>query len=101
MAKPQAAWLLWREARRWSLRPSDLLGLDDRYIGYCFDQAIGFIGETIDNELEEIENDSKASDFSKTTRKQNVLKQYFGEAWEPRGQYADPVAMAGVEVERG
>lgn len=50
------SWGLYQDAKTWGCRPSELLGIDEPYPAYCFDQAIGAWGNHIISELEKIED---------------------------------------------
>lgn len=67
------------------------MALDDEYVAYCFDQAVGYIGRAIDAELDKVE--SKTQSEAEYKRKL-VFERFFGEENKPsRGLYADPAAM--------
>lgn len=64
------------------------------YRAYCLDEAIGFFGGTVENELAECQG----KDYDRLSKV--VLKKYFGEDDEsPTGVYADPAIMFGVKAE--
>lgn len=67
------------------------MALDDEYVAYCFDQAVGYIGRAIDAELDKVE--SKTQSEAEYKRKL-VFERFFGDEDKPsRGLYADPAAM--------
>lgn len=81
------------DAKTWSCRPSDLLGIEDDYVAYCLDQAVGYVGRTIEAELEKAGSGAKNEEEAEWKRKL-VLDRYLGEEDKPqRGLYADPAAM--------
>jgi hypothetical protein len=43
------------EAQLWKVRPSELMGIKDSYIAYCFDQAVGEFGAYVKHEIQKIE----------------------------------------------
>lgn len=61
-------------------RPSDLLGVADRYVAFCLDRAVFFLA----NEIERDQNlavsrlPKNAKDAAHTRAKQRVLDQYLG-----------------------
>jgi hypothetical protein len=79
------------EATTWNCRPSDLVNLDDDYLAYCLDQAVGYVGRAIQAELDKVE----AKTESEAERKRKlVFERFFGDTQKPsRGLYADPAAM--------
>lgn len=84
-------WLLFVDAKTWGCRPSELMALDDDYLAYCLDQAVGFIGRAIEAELDKVEAKNEAEGEHKRKR---VLAKFFDEEDKPsRGLYADPAMM--------
>jgi len=80
---------LYIEAKTWSVRPSSLVGLaDDEYVAYCFDQAVGYVGRRIENELESVEGKNDAEIKHK---REIVLSRYFSD--NKVSGFADPAAM--------
>lgn len=60
---------------------------DDGYIAYCLDQAVGHVGMTIQNELDEVEG--KKDEVKAKHRL--ILDRYFGiDSSEAPGRFADP-----------
>lgn len=47
-------WSLFQNAQLWSCRPSNLAGVDDPYLAFCFDDAIAAWGNYVTKELEKI-----------------------------------------------
>lgn len=83
--------MLYVEAKTWNCRPSDLLDIEDRYVAYCLDQACGYYGRVIENELGKIE--AKNQSDGERQRKL-VMDRFFGVEDKPtRGAFADPAAM--------
>lgn len=39
-----------------STRPSEMLGLEDAYLSYCLDEAVAYVGRSIEREIESIEH---------------------------------------------
>lgn len=67
------------------------MALDDEYVAYCFDQAVGYIGRAIDAELDKVESKNQSEAEYK---RRLVFERFFGEEDKPsRGLYADPAAM--------
>jgi hypothetical protein len=48
-------WGLYQKSKLWSTRPCALLGIDDPYVSYCVDEAVGSWGMYVENELDKIE----------------------------------------------
>lgn len=81
------------DAKTWGVRPSELLAIDDEYVAYCLDQAVGYFGRTLDAELEKAGSDAKNEDEAEYKRKR-VLDAFLGEDKKPqRGMFADPAAL--------
>jgi hypothetical protein len=96
------SWLLYQEAKLWGVRPSQLLGLDrpgrsddDGYTAYCFDQAVGHFGVSVEAELEQAGHRPTKDERKTEAARKSVLTKYFGEIApeQQRGKYADPAAM--------
>jgi hypothetical protein len=67
------------------------MGVEDEYLAYCLDQAVGYVGRAIEAELEKIE--AKTESESEHKRKL-VFDRFFGEDDKPgQGLYADPAMM--------
>lgn len=84
--------MLFMDAKTWSCRPSDLLRIEDDYVAYCLDQAVGHFGRVVENELQSVE--AKTVEEANYKRRQ-ILDQYLNpDSDKPaRGMYADPAAM--------
>ena len=54
-------WAIWKKSKVWRTRPADLVGLDDPYVGWCFDDAVYAWGSHVDSEIEKAvaENNKK------------------------------------------
>lgn len=46
-------WGLWNKSLKWSTRPSELLGLDDPYVGWCIDEAVYSWGNFVESQMDE------------------------------------------------
>lgn len=81
------------DAKTWNCRPSDLLAIEDTYVAYCLDQAVGYFGRHLESELEKAGADAKSEQEGEWKRRA-VLDKYFGEEDKPSsGRFADPAAM--------
>lgn len=79
------------DSKTWNCRPSDLVAIEDPYVAYCFDQAVGHIGRSIEAELDKVESKSVAEGEQK---RKIVLERFLGDPEKPsKGLYADPAAM--------
>lgn len=79
------------DAKTWNCRPSELLAIEDPYVAYCVDQAVGYFGRHVQAALDEV--DDKDAKVAEGKRK-IILDKYIGDAKKPaRGLYADPAAM--------
>lgn len=74
------------EAQLWRVRPSELVGIEDPYAAYCFDQAVGEFGSYVKHELEKIEGkNAKAVEGKRKVRLQALLSA------DPKAKFAQPV----------
>lgn len=81
------------DAKTWNCRPSDLLSIDDRYVAYCLDQAVGYFGRHLEAELEKAGNGAK-NDQEAEWKRRLVMDRYMSDTDKPqRGMFADPAAM--------
>lgn len=80
------------DAKTWNCRPSDLLRIDNDYIAYCLDEAVGYLGRVIETELNKVEGKTDAEREQKAMR---ILSRYLDKEDDKprRGQFADPAAM--------
>ena len=86
--------MLWVEAQRWSCRPSELVGLKSgSYEAYCLDQAVGFVGASIQRELEEAVSKPSAEERRAQAAQKRILEKYVGS--ESDAGFADPAALFG------
>jgi hypothetical protein len=86
-------WLLFVDAKTWGVRPSSLLAIEDEYVAYCLDQAVGYFGRTLEGELEKAGSGAKNNDEAEWKR-QVVLDAFLSDEKKPqRGMFADPAAM--------
>lgn len=85
-------WMLFVEAKTWNCRPSELMAIQDDYVAYCLDQAVGHFGRTVEAELDKVEGKTAEE---RTHKRQRVLERFLDlEDQKPsRGQFADPAAM--------
>lgn len=51
-------WRLWRTARTWRTRPSELIGLTDRWEAFEFDEAVALFGDHVEGRLARVEADA-------------------------------------------
>ena len=52
-------WKLSQLAEKAAKRPSEIVGIDDEWAAYQFDQAVVFVGVYINNKLNEIDDKGK------------------------------------------
>lgn len=85
----QTAWLLYSEAKLWSTTPAQLVAVEDPYVAFCLNQAVGYWGLSIENAMHEVEG-KNARDTA--ARRKLVLQQWLSDKDDdkPRGQFADP-----------
>jgi hypothetical protein len=87
--------VLWRKSQALGLQPSEALGLTrGSYEAYCLDEAVWYLGTTIEAELNEAENGkpSKGQRKAEDARKR-VLEKHFGKTPEAKRKFADPMAF--------
>jgi hypothetical protein len=61
-------WEIYQTAKSFNTRPSDILGVTDKYAAYCLDTAVGEFGRVIENELSGVEGKTKKEIASKSDR---------------------------------
>lgn len=84
-------WSLYRTAKGFQVRPSELLAVQDRYAAYCLDTAVGEFGRALEAELKSVEGKNKKELQTKTQR---ILMRWLDE--EPR--FRDPVKAGLVQL---
>lgn len=89
-----SSWLLWLEAKAFSVRPSHLLGLDPTsYEAFCLDQAIFHLGSSVENHLEEAGHKPGKEEKKAATARERVFAKYLGDK-APKGKgFSDPAAL--------
>lgn len=81
------------DAKTWGVRPSDLVAIEDDYVAYCLDQAVGYFGRTLEAELEKAGSDAK-NDSDAEWKRNRVLSSFLDDDDKPvRGTFSDPAAM--------
>lgn len=70
----------------WGVRPSELMGISDDYVAYCFDEAVGLFATHVRAELDKIEGKNAKSTEAKRKRKLELLLR---DEDEPR-RFANP-----------
>lgn len=76
----------------WNVRPSQLIPLpteDDGYLAYCLDDAVAWLGSTIEGELMNIHG--KDVNATKAMRERVLMKLLSG-----KSKYADPLSSGKV-----
>lgn len=68
-------WKIYLLAKVWEVRASELLGIEDAYTAYCFDEAVAEVGTTIAAELDKVEGKNQ-KDIER--KKAMVLAKWFG-----------------------
>lgn len=90
MQNPQRRWRLYRLAKACFCRPSDLLGVEDRYTAFCLDEAIILWGETLEAELERVTEKAKSRKSAEGKQKL-ILEKWLGtNKVKGKKQYATP-----------
>ena len=74
----------------WGTRPSALVGIQDDFVAYCFDEAVTIFCVHVESELGRVNGKTPAMTSSMRER---VLSKLLG---EPE-RFADPVAMGKVK----
>lgn len=86
-------WEAFQAAKQWSKRPSEIYGIGSEYEAWCFDNAVSFFGNHIENELGKIK---AKSDAARQRLKEARLKVLLTEPGEtPKKAFADPAAWFG------
>jgi hypothetical protein len=81
-----ASWRLWGLSRSYKCRPSELLGIENSWDAYCFDNAIQLFGGTIQNKIDSV---SEKTDAATSRKRESILRRYIPELAKAR-KFADP-----------
>ena len=95
-------WDLYQLATKTGQRPSRLLNVYDQWAAYQFDQTVIYVGLTLDNLSQELENvgDDKKPRYEKKYRLSDLLDDEFRVTGEDRmPSFADLKQVQGVIVE--
>jgi hypothetical protein len=68
-------WQTFQAAKRWGTTPSALLHINDPYLAYCVDEAVGYFGSHIEQALDEVKG---KNDKIKNSKRENLLRKYLG-----------------------
>jgi hypothetical protein len=75
------------EAQLWRVRPSEMMGIEDSYTAFCFDQAVGEFGSYVKHEVQSIEGkNAKAVEGKRKLRLKALLDE------DPKAKFAQPTA---------
>jgi hypothetical protein len=64
---------VFQRSKTYGTRPSELLGIENSYIAFCFDEAIGFVGSYVQNELDGLKRKKGEKDESYSRRRTVLL----------------------------
>jgi hypothetical protein len=84
-------WALYLTAKTFTVRPSELLDVSDRYAAYCLDTAVGEFGRTLEAELKKIEAKTQKEAEVKSDR---LIRKWLGLPM----QFRDPVKSGHVQL---
>ena len=72
------------------------MDIQDSYVALCFDQAVGYLGTTIEADLEQAGNKPSKGEGKVKMARERILKKYFGEDYgqsAKQQQFSDPAAL--------
>lgn len=85
--------MLAKQAEATFQSPSSIIGLvQGSYEAYCLDQAVWFVGATIQNDLEKAGHKRQKGEANIVAARRRVLAKYMGDANQEK-QFADPAAL--------
>lgn len=89
--------MLYQTALSLNCRPSELLGLENAYVAYCFDQVATYYGSWVENQLEKVGEKLTAKERSLRDARQKRLESLLHDEPEKamKSAFADPAAMFG------
>lgn len=95
MHSRQKLWKAYNLAKDCFCRPSDLYGIENSYVAYCFDEAVITFGNALRNELDKASD--KAKDSAEAERKQKMVLSHWlddpkEESTPSEKRFATPVA---------
>lgn len=70
-------WQVWLDSKRWQLRPSDMIGVRNPYVAYCFDQACTYLGTQVEAAMDNVK-EGKKSAKQVAGAKENVMRKMLG-----------------------
>jgi len=73
-------WEVWSLSQSLRVRPSDALGLRDRFVAFCVDRAVWTFAKTVEEAMDQAESrlPKNAKDRAHVNARQRVLDQYLG-----------------------
>lgn len=97
VSKSRNVWQTHLIAKTYSVRPSELLGLEPRSLeAYCLDEAVATFGNALSAELEGVEGKTAAAIEA---RRNQILEQWLETSVSdedievPKGHFADPAGL--------
>lgn len=85
--------MLAKQAEATFQSPSSIIGLvQGSYEAYCLDQAVWFVGATIQNDLEKAGHKRQKGEANIVAARRRVLAKYMGDTNQEK-QFADPAAL--------
>lgn len=82
------------------MRPSELLGLESgSYEAYCLDQAIGYLGSVVEQELDKVGRKPEKGEKKQQAARERLLAKYMAEGDQNKiaKQFADPAVLFGTK----
>lgn len=79
------------QAKTWGVRPSDLLGIEDRYEAFCLDSAVAEFGAHVEEELDKVKGKNEKA---RRGAREAKLRTLLSDKSETK-KFADPVTMLG------
>lgn len=82
------------QSQKLGVTPSSILGLKrGSFRAYCFDEALWYLGTTIEHEMEKASHKPSKGERQAHSARQRVLDKFLGDKEEGGQKFADPALL--------
>jgi hypothetical protein len=82
---PRRVWTLYQQSQKFHVPPSDLLGIDDKYVAWTFNNAVHHFASSLEAELNSVKEEKGANQ-----RRMFIFTRWMAVGGNTKGLYRDP-----------
>lgn len=88
-------WEAWNLSKTWNKLPSECFFIKDEVAAFYFNRAVRLFGVSLENALNEVEQNSKKKEIFKRADKERIYRKWLQQ--DETGVFADPMSRAKKE----